>query len=144
MIASVLVICEGNVCRSPMACALLAGLLPHTRVVSAGTHARVGEGASPLAIDVMAARGMDIRAHVATAVHENMVRHADLVMTMTTAQRRVIESRHAFARGRVYRLCRECDVIDPYRRDRTIFETSLQQIERGVAQWLDVLARAPC
>jgi protein-tyrosine phosphatase len=141
MIASILVLCEGNVCRSPMARALLAKRMPHTRVVSAGTHALVGEGAYPKAVEAMAARGLDIRSHVASAVTQQMVRDADLVLTMTAEQRRVIETAYAFATGRVYRLCSECDVIDPYRKDQRTFDASFQQIEQGVARWLDLLSR---
>jgi protein-tyrosine phosphatase len=141
MIRSILVLCEGNVCRSPIAGALLARHLPGTRVVSAGTRALVGHGAYPLAVDTMAARGIDIASHVATDVNLQLVRSADLVLTMSAAQQQTIEAGYPFARGRVYRLCEACDVIDPYRKGRAIFEASLQQIEQGVARWLEVLAR---
>jgi protein-tyrosine phosphatase len=141
MIRSILVLCEGNVCRSPIAGALLARHLPGTRVVSAGTRALVGHGAYPLAVDTMAARGIDIASHVATDVNLHLVRSADLVLTMSAAQQQTIEAGYPFARGRVYRLCEACDVIDPYRKGRAIFEASLQQIEQGVARWLEVLAR---
>jgi protein-tyrosine phosphatase len=141
MIRSILVLCEGNVCRSPMAGALLARHLPEARVISAGTRALVGHSAYPLAIDTMAARGIDIASHVAIDVNLELVRSADLVLTMSTAQQHTVEAGYPFARGRVYRLCQARDVIDPYRKGHAIFEASLQQIEQGVARWLELLAK---
>jgi protein-tyrosine phosphatase len=141
MIGSILVLCEGNICRSPIAGALLAQHLPEARINSAGTRALVGHGAYPLAIDAMAARGIDIASHVATDVNLELVRSAELVLTMSTAQQQAVEAGYPFARGRVYRLCQACDVIDPYRKGRAIFEASLQQIEQGVARWLELLAK---
>ncbi|MDR5754856.1 MULTISPECIES: low molecular weight protein-tyrosine-phosphatase [unclassified Caballeronia] len=143
MIKSILVVCEGNICRSPMAMALFAHRFAGAHVVSAGTGALVGAGADPIAIELMAERGIDIRSHVANAIDARMVRDADLVLTATSSQRRDIESAFPFARGRVYRLCEQAnrDVTDPYRKGRATFETSLKEIEDGVQRWLDIINR---
>lgn len=144
MNGSIVVICEGNVCRSPMACALLAQGMPRTRVVSAGTGALVGKPADPIAISLMREQGLDLRAHVATALNLQHVRDAMLVLAMSTVQRLQVEAAYPFSRGRVYRLCEHdgMDVADPFHQDRAAFEASLQQIELGVARWLRVLSRA--
>lgn len=42
MIESILIVCEGNLCRSPMAAALFAAALPGRAVTSAGLNALVG------------------------------------------------------------------------------------------------------
>ena len=60
MIRKVLVVCEGNICRSPLACALLARALPHIGFSSAGTHARTGEGADPLVAEMARVRGVNL------------------------------------------------------------------------------------
>lgn len=89
---TVLTVCTGNICRSPLAESLLrtrlAGL--DLRVHSAGTHALVGhamtEPAQRLALD----RGVDAAvtaAHHARLLTEPLLDDADLVLTMTSEQR---------------------------------------------------------
>ncbi|WP_233864525.1 low molecular weight protein-tyrosine-phosphatase [Paraburkholderia adhaesiva] len=142
MISRVLVVCEGNICRSPLACALLTRELPDIAFTSAGTHARTGEGADPLIAEIASARGVDLAAHTASQVTGERVRDADLILTMTKAQREQIETAWPFARGKVYRLTEHegVDVVDPYRRHRAAFELAFAQIEHGVAHWRGVLA----
>jgi protein-tyrosine phosphatase len=139
----VLMVCEGNICRSPMAAALLARDLPHLHVTSAGTHALVGQSASAEAVQLMDDRGSDIRAHVATLLTPAHVRHAHLVLTMTRLQRELIETNYPYARGKTYRLGHhdDLDVVDPYQRSSFIFELAVTQIEQGVSRWLDAIAR---
>jgi protein-tyrosine phosphatase len=141
VIDNLLIICEGNICRSPIARALFARELPRATVVSAGTGALLGHGADPVAVELMDVRGIDLRGHSAMALNLQVVREAQLVLTMTQAQREYIETAYPFARGRVYRLCDDVDVVDPYRQDRATFDTSVAQIERGVSRWLDVISR---
>ncbi|HKT98700.1 MAG TPA: low molecular weight protein-tyrosine-phosphatase [Paraburkholderia sp.] len=142
MIDRVLVVCEGNICRSPLACAMLAQALPDIGFSSAGTHALVGEGADPLVLEMARERGVQLEEHVATALTDEQVRAADLILTMTKVQREQIEHVWPYARGKVYRLSENdgVDVVDPYRRHRMAFELAFAQIEQGVAHWSDVLA----
>ena len=142
MIDRVLVVCEGNICRSPLACAMLAQALPEIGFSSAGTHALVGEGADPLVLEMARERGVQLDEHVATALTDEQVRAADLILTMTRTQREQIELAWPYSRGKVYRLIENdgVDVVDPYRRHRTAFELAFAQIEHGVAHWRGVLA----
>jgi protein-tyrosine phosphatase len=142
MIRKVLVVCEGNICRSPLACALLARELPHIGFSSGGTHARSGEGADPLVAEMASVRGVDLAGHVASPVTGERVRAADLILTMTDAQREQIETAWPYARGKVFRLSANegVDVVDPYRRHRSAFDLAFAQIEHGVAHWRGVLA----
>lgn len=136
-------VCEGNICRSPIATALLARDMPQVDVTSAGTHALVGHGASPVAVQLMDERGLDIRTHVATLLTPAHVRNAQLILTMTRVQCALIETNYPHARGKVYRLGEhdDLDVVDPYRRGPFIFELAMAQIEQGVSRWLGPIAR---
>ncbi|NPT40339.1 low molecular weight phosphotyrosine protein phosphatase [Paraburkholderia sp. 1N] len=143
MIDSILVVCEGNVCRSPMAQGLLAKQLPEVRVKSAGWAALVGRGPDPMAIELMAERGIDIGGHVAVDLNLQQMRSAQLVLAMTQEQRRRIETSYPFAKGKVYRIgeYERTDIADPYRKGRAAFEMALAQIELGLVGWLDAMIR---
>ena len=87
MVFSILMVCTGNICRSPMAEGLLTHQLPHTlkpfvNVRSAGTHGLHGNRAEPLAVRAAAAHGVDISDHRARILDAKMIRSADLVLGM--------------------------------------------------------------
>lgn len=138
MFNRILVVCVGNICRSPMAEALLASRLAklglRSRVESAGLAALVGHPADPLAQLLMRERGLDLSGHRARQLVPALVSAADLVLVMDSAQQRAVEAMLPAARGRVQRLGRwgGFDVPDPYRQERPAFEQALAMIERGV------------
>ncbi|ABC39533.1 low molecular weight protein-tyrosine-phosphatase [Burkholderia thailandensis] len=138
MIDSILVVCEGNLCRSPMAAALFAASLPGRTVTSAGFNALVGLPAAPLAQDVMRERGIDLSAHRAQQLGRAQCATADLILVMDHGQRRLVEERHPLARGKVFRIGEHenFDVHDPYRQPRFVFERSARLLELGVNGWL--------
>ncbi|CAG9238476.1 putative low molecular weight protein-tyrosine-phosphatase EpsP [Paraburkholderia tropica] len=146
MIRRILVVCAGNICRSPMAAALFAHAASGVTVESAGITAVIGSAADPLATDLMRERGLDIRSHRARQFESWMGAQADLVIVMDHGQRKFVEERYPSMRGRVYRLgdyarpglrmSSGFDVPDPYRQDRAAFESSLRLIEVGVAGWV--------
>jgi protein-tyrosine phosphatase len=136
---TVLTVCIGNICRSPMAEGLLAAGLPHLRVVSAGTGALVGKPADATAQALMRARGIDISGHVAQQVSQMLCRQADLILVMDLAQRRYLESTYPFVRGKVFRIADTTaqDVPDPYRQGDAAFERALALIDAGARTWID-------
>ncbi|WP_175718580.1 low molecular weight protein-tyrosine-phosphatase [Burkholderia anthina] len=151
-VATLLVVCIGNLCRSPMAEALLRGHLPGIDVQSAGIGARDGLPADPHAIHLMHARGFDIAAHRSRRLPPALGTHADLILTMDLAQKRWLEQCVPALRGRVFRLGLPdpaggrptgFDVPDPYLGPRASFEHSLRLIERGVDAWCARLAAPP-
>ena len=142
MIRHILVVCVGNICRSPMA----EGLLRHElrgqegiTVESAGLGALVGHPASEHSLELMAERGLDIGAHRARQIHPDMVRAADLVLVMETRHKRAIDDADPTARGKVHRLgeWQDRDIDDPYRKPREAYELALADIEAGVASWVE-------
>lgn len=138
MIKTVLVVCIGNICRSPMAEGLLKQALPEVNVMSAGLGALTGNPADAHAIDLMQELGVDITGHRAQQLSRAITTHADLILVMDNAQRQDIQHLHPATTGRVFRIgeLAKFDVPDPYREARPAFENVLQLLQRGVQAWV--------
>lgn len=139
MISSILVVCVGNICRSPMAEGMLRNRLPEIRVESAGIGALAGAQADPHSIALMNERGIDISSHRARQLATPLCRNVDLILVMDREQKSVIEERYAFACGRVYQLGQfgGFDVPDPYGASQEVFRHCSELIERGISDWIE-------
>ncbi|MGO4306591.1 MULTISPECIES: low molecular weight protein-tyrosine-phosphatase [unclassified Cupriavidus] len=146
MVRTILVVCLGNRCRSPMAADLLKRALPECNVVSAGLEPPVGATADPRAVRLLATEGGDLAAHRARAIDAALVAGADLVLVMDDEQREVLEDMFPAARGKTYRLCEreQTDVPDPYGGSQNMFVIVLGLIKMGVESWsARILAAEP-
>ncbi len=147
MFENVLIVCVGNICRSPMAEGLLrARFVGHrrARIESAGLAALEGRPADPIAVELLAERGIDISAHRARQLIPELLADFELVLVMEEEHRRRIEELSRAARGRVHRIGRYggFDVADPFRKPRAAFERSLSLIERGLDELGQIFWRA--
>ena len=87
---SVLVVCTGNICRSPLCEAALRVRLEGAVVTSAGTDARDGGPATEGSRIAGAERGLDIAPHRSRRLTVGMVEDADLVIAMERSHRDAI------------------------------------------------------
>ncbi len=138
MIKKILVVCIGNICRSPMAEARLKQSLPGIQVASAGLAAMVGCGADPCSLKIMTEVGLDIAAHRARMLTESQARENDLILVMDTQQKEQIARLYPFARGKVFRLAQSLqqDIADPYCKDEAAFRASYELIAQGCDAWV--------
>ena len=141
MIHRILIVCVGNICRSPMAEVLLRKHLgggDHVAVESAGLAALVGNPIDPLAEMVLADNGLTGRDHVARQVNEEMIGKADLVLAM---QKRHLNALHAIApqaRGKTFLMGRwegNEEIPDPYGKTKPSFEEAFRQLDRSAHAW---------
>ena len=135
----ILVVCVGNICRSPMAEALLKQRFPNKIIDSAGVGALVGHPADPAALEIMSKQQIDITSHVAKQIDEQLAKKVDLIFTMSDGQTKWIEERWPFCRGKTFKLGHwiNKDIADPYQHEISAFETAHQDIVDGIAQWAD-------
>ncbi len=138
MIRRVLVVCIGNICRSPMAEGLLKQALPDLQISSAGLDAMVGHGADPIAVQLMADQGIDIGSHRARMVTDALARENDLILVMDSQQQQQIAAKYPHTRGKVFRLGETAkqDIPDPYRQSVEVFGSSLDLIASGSSAWV--------
>lgn len=144
-----LVVCTGNICRSPMAEAILRDRLPPQdgfTVQSAGTGALVGHGAHKEAIAVMDERHMDLRAHEARQFDLGLARNFDLTLVMEHEHRRWIEQSYPVLRGRVRLLGQwldETEILDPLGYPIDEFRAARDLIEEAADAWAERIAGTP-
>ncbi|AWT48290.1 protein tyrosine phosphatase [Psychrobacter sp. YP14] len=138
---NILVVCVGNICRSPMAEALLKQRFPDKNIDSAGVGALVGHGADPAAIEIMQQQNIDITGHVAKQIDETLALKYELILTMSDGQTKWIEERFPFCRGKTFKLghWRDKDISDPYKHEMSAFITAYQDIISSIDEWQDKL-----
>lgn len=117
----VLMVCTGNICRSPMAEAVLRaalvepGLASLVQVDSAGTHGyHVGEDADSRAHAVLAERGIPLR-HRARQMQPQWLEERDLVLAMDAGHLRALQNlarSQSTPTGHIMRL-RDFDPLGP-------------------------------
>lgn len=134
-------LCVGNICRSPVAEALLRQAFPQAQVWSAGLAAVVGAPAEPTAAELAAAAGLDVSAHRAQQVQGWMCTQADLILVMEASHQRELERMYPLAQGKIRRIGEfgpngPYDIADPYQQPRTAFEAAHQGIALGMAEWV--------
>jgi protein-tyrosine phosphatase len=138
----ILILCVGNVCRSPMAAAMLDAELRRAgrprEVRSAGLAAREGATADALAQLRMAERGLDLSSHRAAPLTPAMVREADLILVMEEDQRRWLLAVEPAAAGKTYRLGHwtDTDIADPHLLPAAAYDAAIAVIDAAIADWV--------
>lgn len=91
MAITVLAVCTGNICRSPVLARLLLARTDGTvQVGSAGVRARADEPIAPRMGDLLRSRGLDSSQFTARQLTPEMIRTATVIITMTRAQRSAV------------------------------------------------------
>jgi low molecular weight protein-tyrosine phosphatase len=132
-----LVLCHGNICRSPFAEVLLAARMPAREVRSAGLHAGDGNPADPSAIACAQRMGVSLAAHRSARVGAELLGWADLVLVMQGSHVAEIELRWPQYSGRVRLLgdflpASPHVLPDPYGQDDQIFDRVFARLRRAV------------
>lgn len=140
MFKNVLVVCTGNICRSPMAEYILKSHFNSSDDIlihSAGTHALVSHPADDVVLDLMHHKGYNLSSHRAKQLNLDDIFSSELILTMSLEQQKYIEKYFPSACGKVHRVGKwtEFDVMDPYKRPLVVFEQVYALLVQGIDDW---------
>lgn len=142
MFQNVLVVCVGNICRSPALERLLRQELPNKVVHSAGLGALVGKPINTTMAKLMTADGVDAEGHAARQLDARLLREADVVIVMESGHVSAIRNRYPEAAGKTMLAAQWLggdNVADPYRKSDEFFEACYQQLKDCAASWAQKL-----
>jgi L-malate glycosyltransferase len=137
---AVLIVCHGNIIRSPFAAQLMEQAIGTSRTIrigSVGLAAVPGEPAHPTALQLATARSIDLSRHAATPIGPEMVAASDVIFVMDIPQLLTMRKRFPEARGKTFLLsCLACDarleIRDPVDGDEACFHACFDHICRAV------------
>ncbi|HET7558293.1 MAG TPA: ATP-grasp domain-containing protein, partial [Rhodanobacteraceae bacterium] len=144
-IRRVLVLCYGNICRSPVVAALLQSCARDVEIVSAGFHAqaqrRMPDGWAEV---VEQTTGMRLDHHRSRVVDAALIEWAELIIVMDAANWRMLARSHRDALAKTVLLGvaaagrrARAEIADPY----TLDETGMRPIATTLRRCVDDLAR---
>lgn len=147
---TILVVCHGNICRSPFAAALLVRALGPAGVLVASAGFVSPGRAVPAEGSIAAARhGVDLSEHRSRLLTAVLAAEADIILVMDARQQRMVYERFGRALADVMLLGDwDPDAIatraihDPVEQPLEAFEKSYARIERCVGAFLRALGRS--
>lgn len=139
---NVLIVCAGNICRSPMAEALLKQYSAQQHwglnISSAGLCAVKSVQPTSFACQVMRERELDISQHMPHQLTTSQLQQAELILVMEKWQQHELGYISPSAYGKVHLLGKwgAFDVPDPYRKSIATYEQTFCLIEKGLQEWI--------
>ena len=153
----VLMVCTGNICRSPMAAGLASYFLPQAlqdrvQISSAGVSALHGNPAEPNAKAAMSGLDIDISSHRARQITGELAGRVDLILTMEIMQRAMVRRMLFWKNAKVRLLTDYCpqshepDIKDPYGGPLQAYQDCLDTLVpcvKALITWLETEADIP-
>ena len=148
--ALILIMCTGNVCRSPMAEALMRHRLAEqgvqAQVLSRGLAAPAGRAPHPFAINTAQHFGVPLPDDKRAAqVNPVDLRAALIVLVMDAGHRRQVQERYPSAGGKTFLLRHWLDgqdIADPLNEPEDVFRAQWPLIDEGCQSWISQLLKA--
>ncbi|MBS0857083.1 MULTISPECIES: protein tyrosine phosphatase [unclassified Tatumella] len=138
MFNSILVVCTGNICRSPIGERLLRQALPDKTIDSAGVGALVDHEADSSAIAVAGQHQLSLQGHKARQFTGRLGRQYDLILVMEKHHIEQVTRIAPEARGKTLLIghwLENKQIPDPYRQSMEAFEFVYQLLDQACQRW---------
>ncbi|MGA2093927.1 MAG: L-threonylcarbamoyladenylate synthase [Sedimentisphaerales bacterium] len=142
---TILFVCTGNSCRSPMAEGLFKKYLAEKLacpvdaleqkgyiIRSAGTMGMVGFPATGEAINACMAKGVDISAHRSSALTKYLIEQSDLIYVMARVHGEAVVEISPEAAEKCLLLAEDYDIEDPIGRSQLVYDSCADLIDKAV------------
>lgn len=139
---TILFVCSGNTCRSPMAEAITRRVLAERlhvpelelerkgiNVVSAGSYAMPGARATPAAVEALKDLGGDLSYHRSRPLTVELIHQADMIFTMGRSHAQAVQALVPSATDKVATLDPAGDIEDPIGGDAALYKTLAGQLQ---------------
>ena len=140
MFDSILVVCAGNICRSPTAEYVLKSKLEgkNIQVSSAGLTALEGKPADATAKQIAAPFGINMDEHQGRQLNSSLIAQNSVILVMEQRHLTDLCSRYPEARGKTFLLGKwlnDAEIPDPYRQSDEAFQHVYELIDSACSAW---------
>jgi protein-tyrosine phosphatase len=135
---TVLFVCTGNTCRSPMAEQIFNEQARYrsAHATSAGLDAKPGSPINPQAADALTNLGYSPKVHSSTLISTEAVQEADVILTFTEDQKNELGERFPADKGKLFTISEYAnspsgkheDVSDPYGKSAEVYRETAETI----------------
>lgn len=134
----ILIVCVGNICRSPVAEQIMKTRLPDMEISSAGISAVIGHDIDATARGVAEENGLMLAPHQARQFTPEIGDEHDLILVLEAGHKREIERRSPQLSGRIFKLSHWTggeDIPDPFRLDEEFHQRVFEQMREAAIAW---------
>ena len=139
MFDSILVICTGNICRSPIGERLLRRSLSNKKIDSAGVGALVNHAADASAIRVAEKNGLSLEGHQGKQFTSALGRQYDLLLVMEQSHLEQVSRIAPEVRGKTMLFghwLNGKEIPDPYRKSDEAFDSVYNLLDQASRRWV--------
>ena len=152
ILKSIMFICTGNICRSPMAHAYTQKKLYDLNkeneyiISSCGTNAIHGQSATDNAIEAMKKYDIDLTRHRATSIEDSDILNYGLILVLTNSHKREVLQSYPSLSKNIFTL-REYvnneekykDIDDPWGLDINVYNATAKDIVENIDKLIEML-----
>lgn len=138
MFNNILVVCMGNICRSPTGERLLQQLCPNKKIHSAGIIAKNDMPANECSARTAQKHNLSLENHQSQRLTTELCREADLILVMENDHINKVHQQFPETRGKVMlfgQWLNKIEIPDPHKRSDEMFEHVYILMEKAAQSW---------